>query len=151
MSGGGHAHLPAACRQGHSCWLVKKDLVSLQVGFTQSGQLRVSCVEQRSLDWRCEWTRSARACRTDGKDRRSEAQTPLLPTPPLRPHLPRGALGRGASLHLNYLFAPFEPNSITSSFPKNSQLREKAKIQVLENEIPTPHLPNLVSGRQILN
>ena len=38
-----------------------------------------------------------------------------------------------------------------SSFPKNSQLREKAKIQVLENEIPTPQLPNLVSGRQILN
>ena len=69
----GHLHLPAASCRGHSCWLVKKDLVSLQVGFTQSGQLRVSCVEQRSLDWRCEWTRSARACRTDGKDRQSEA------------------------------------------------------------------------------
>ena len=37
------------------------------------------------------------------------------------------------------------------SFLKDSPLREKLKIQVLEKEILAPHLLNLVSERQILN
>lgn len=48
-------------------------------------------------------------------------------------------------------YEPFEPNSMMSSFLKNSQLREKFQIQVLEKEILSPHLLNLVSERQIFN
>lgn len=45
----------------HRDWLVKKALVSLHTGFTQSGQQRVNCLEHTSLDWMWEHTRSARA------------------------------------------------------------------------------------------
>lgn len=62
-----HLQIPRVLRQGHSCWLVKKDLVSLQTGFTQSGQLRVNCVEHSLFDWMCECTRSAKACKTQSK------------------------------------------------------------------------------------
>lgn len=57
--------IPWVLRQGHSCWLLKKDLVSLQTGFTQSGQLSVSCVEHSLFDWMCEYTKSAKACKTE--------------------------------------------------------------------------------------
>ena len=91
--------IPAALWRGHSCWLLKKDLVSLQTGFTQSGQLRVSCVEQRSLDWMCECTRSARAWgQTTGRRGPSEAEGPLLPAPPLS-HLPGESLWPEVSFH----------------------------------------------------
>lgn len=62
-----HLRVPRVLRQGHSCWLVKKDLVSLQTGFTQSGQLRGNCVEHSLFDWMCECTKSAKACKTEDR------------------------------------------------------------------------------------
>lgn len=44
-----------------SFWLAKKALVSPQVGLVHSGQRRVSWREHGSLDFRWDWTRSARA------------------------------------------------------------------------------------------
>lgn len=45
-----------------SVWLAKKALVSPQVGLVHSGQRSVSWREQGWLDFRWDWTRSARAC-----------------------------------------------------------------------------------------
>lgn len=44
-----------------SVWLAKKALVSPQVGLVHSGQRRVNWREQGLLDFKWDWTKSARA------------------------------------------------------------------------------------------
>lgn len=124
----------------HSCWLVKKDLVSLQTGFTQSGQLNVNCLEHSSFDWMCECTRSARACRVDGKKQRFlrgkiSAHLPWSP-PPTPCSSAQVTTLAGGSFHLNY--ESFEPNSIVSSSPRKPHLEETSNRDFKKRNPLTP-------------
>lgn len=68
--GGGSEGQRAACAPFYrSFWLAKNALVSPQVGLVHSGQRRVSWREQTMLDFRWDWTKSARAWTEEGQKR----------------------------------------------------------------------------------